>query len=362
MSANAALQDAAVGRAVDLRRYANGVLRRIVALLNRADAQLVAAIAEALMRMERDSFTVERLDALLSSVSAINARAYEAAFDALAPELRALAQAEANAQAAGLRKTVPPVVQLQFPIAAVSAEQAYAAAMARPFQGRLLAGWAKAVPEQRMAQIRNAIRQGVVQGQTTAQIVQGIRGSKALAYADGLLERPRRELATVVQTALSHVAQRTRAEFAKANSDLIKAVQWVATLDNRTTPECAARDGCLYSADDHTPIDGAPPWLGGPGALHFNCRSVDVPVLRSWKELGLDAAEVPPGVRASMDGAVPADLTYGEWFGRQSAARQDEIVGPTRGALFRAGKVTFDKFTDDKGRWLTLDQLNARGG
>jgi len=55
-------------------------------------------------------------------------------------------------------------------------------------------------------------------------------------------------------------------------------------------------------------------------------------------------------------------MTYGQWFARQSAARQDEIVGAKRGELFRAGKLSFDKFTDDKGRWLSLDELRQRWG
>lgn len=353
-SVNVLLQDRAVDHAIDLRRYANHVLRRIIATLNRSDAALAAALAEALMRMERDSFTVERLEVLLASVRTINAQAYAAVDAQLQRDVREIAGAEAEHQAVALRAIVPASV----PVTAVGIDQVYAAALARPFQGRLLRDWAAALEAGRLQGIRNAVRQGIVEGRTTPEIVRQIRGTKANAYADGLLERPRRELTTVVNTAISHTAQRARAEFYKANADIVQAVQWVSTLDDRTTPECAIRDGLLYTAETHAPIDHSIPWLGGPGALHFNCRSVDVAVIKSWKDLGLpgDAA-----TRASMDGQVPADLTYAEWFARQSAARQDEIVGPTRGELFRAGKVSFEKFTDDKGRWLTIEQLKARG-
>ena len=122
---------------------------------------------------------------------------------------------------------------------------------------------------------------------------------------------------------------------------------------------CRVRDGLLYDTK-HKPLGHKIPWLDGPGRLHFNCRSVSVPVLKSWRELGIDADELPAGTRASMDGQVPADLTYAQWFAKQSAKRQDEIVGPTRGRLYRAGRVTFDRFSDDKGRWLTLEQLQDR--
>jgi hypothetical protein len=42
------------------------------------------------------------------------------------------------------------------------------------------------------------------------------------------------------------------------------------------------------------------------------------------------------------------------------AARQDEIVGPTRGALMRSGKLPFDSLYTDRGEYLTLDQLRER--
>lgn len=361
MTANAALADAAVDHAVDLQRYSNGVIYRMIAVLNRADARLMAALTEALMQFDAATFTVERLEALLHSVRAINAEAYAALDAALSQELRELAAVESAANAAQLRAALPSVVQLRFPVAAVSAEQVYAAAMSQPFQGRLLRDWARALEAGRLDQVKAAVRAGYMDGQTSAEIIRRVRGTRAGRFEDGILSRPRREVATIVQTALSHTAQSARQASYDANADLVKAVRWVSTLDSRTSPMCAARDSKQYTADGkHKPIGHTIPWLQGPGRLHFNCRSVSVPVLRSWRELGIDADEMPAGQRASMDGAVPAEMTYAQWFARQSAARQDEIVGPERGRLFRAGKVTFERFTDNRGRFLTLAQLRAR--
>jgi hypothetical protein len=356
---NEALQDKAIDRAIDLQRYQRGIVLRLIAILNRTDARLTAQLSEALMQLERDSFTVERLDALLTSVRSLNAQAYAAVFAELEPQMRTLAEVESGYQAGLFKATLPSVVQLQFPVAGVSIEQVYAAAVSRPFQGRLLAGWAANVEASRMVLIRNAVRQGYVEGRTTAEIIQTIRGSRALNYADGLLDRARRELATVVQTALSHTAQTARQAFYDANASVIKALKWTSTLDSRTSEGCIVRDGLLYDPETHKPIDSKVPWLGGPGALHFNCRSVSTPVTKSWRELGIDMAEMPAGTRASMDGQVPADLSYGDWLKRQSAARQDEILGPVRGKLLRSG-TPLDKFSDDKGRWLTLPQLLER--
>jgi len=123
------------------------------------------------------------------------------------------------------------------------------------------------------------------------------------------------------------------------------------------------RDGLQYSADGkHTPIGHKVPWGAGPGRLHFNCRSVSVPVLKSWRELGFDVDELSAGTRASMDGQVPAEQTYGQWLARQPADRQDEILGVERARLLRAGKLTVERFHDDKGRWLSLADLRKRLG
>jgi hypothetical protein len=357
---NSRLRDRQLDHAVSVRQYGEGVLRRMIAVLNRSDARLMAQLTEALMRLDRTAFTVERLEGMLAAVRATNAAAYREVFERFERELRDLAEVEASAQAATVRGSMPASVASRVSIAPVAVEQVYAAAMARPFQGRLLRGWAANLEQGRLTQVSNAVRAGVVEGRTTAEIIRAIRGTREAGYADGLLNRPRRELATIVQTAVSHTAQIARREFYNANTDLVAAVQWVSTLDNRTTPECAIRDGLQYTTEGE-PIGHSVPWLDGPGRLHFNCRSVDVPVLKSWRELGIDANELPAGTRASMDGQVPAETTYGDWLLRQSAARQDEILGPTRGAMLREGR-TLPEFYDGKGRPLTLDELRKRSG
>ncbi|WP_426269152.1 phage minor head protein [Dyella kyungheensis] len=359
---NQGLQDWAIDHEHDLRRFANGVVQRIIAVLNRTDARLTAQLGEALLRLDRESFTVERLNTLIESVRSLNQQAYVAILVDLQSEMKDLAGVESTAQASGMRAALPAQVLTKFPVAAVSADQVYAAAVSRPFQGRLLRDWASNLEASRLNAIRNAVRAGFVEGKTTSDIIKSIRGSRAMNYRDGILERPRRELAAVVQTALSHTAQTARQSMMDANADLVKAVEWVSTLDTRTSPMCRIRDGLRYTADTHKPIGHSIPWGEGPGRLHFNCRSVSVPVLKSWRELGIDADEMPAGARASMDGQVPADQTYAQWFAKQPAARQDEILGPERAKMYRSGNVSFGQFYNDKGQFLTLSKLSARSG
>lgn len=357
---NATLQDEYVAHAVSLEKYKVGVVRRIIALLNRSDANLAAALAEALEKMPAESFTVERLEVLLDQVRSVNAAAYAQVDKELQADLKELSGYEVNWQQKLFETVLPEPVLVHFPITGVTVNQVYAAAMSRPFQGRLLKDWSANIEADRMVKVRNAIRGGYLEGKTTDQIVRSIRGTRAAGYADGFLERPRQDLAAVVRTAISHTASTARQEFTKANADIIKAERWVSTLDNKTSEPCRIRDQLEYTADTHKPIGHKVPWLQGPGKLHWNCRSTSSPVTKSWKELGMDIGEMTPGQRASMDGTVPADTNYSDWLGRQSAARQIEVLGPTRYQMLKDGKITMDQFYSPTGEWLTIKQRDAQ--
>ena len=67
------------------------------------------------------------------------------------------------------------------------------------------------------------------------------------------------------------------------------------------------------------------------------------------------------GTRASMDGQIPADTSYLDWLARQSPQRQDQILGPERGRMYRAGDIRLSDMYTDKGEWISLAQLKALG-
>lgn len=357
---NERLRDEAVAHAIGLNRYSTGVVRRIIAILNRTDADLVARIAEALTRVEPSVLTIERLESLLASVRDLNVQAYRAAYGAIPEDMASLADYETDWQFRSLQAAFPADARALIVFNRVSGPSAYAAALARPFQGGLLKEWATSGEQGRMKAVRDAIRLGYLEGRTTDEIIRTIRGTRAKQFKDGLLDRSRRSVETMVRTALSHTAAVARDEVYRGNGDIIKAEGWVSTLDGKTSPFCRVRDGLRYTVGTHKPIGHSVPWLQGPGRLHFQCRSTSAPVTRSFRELGIDIDEISPGSRASMDGQVPADLTYSQWLAKQSAARQDDILGPARGRLLRQGGVSPDQLYSPRGDFLTLEQLRAR--
>lgn len=349
VTVNQALLEAQIGHQIDIAHYSNGVVNRLIGMLNKVDRDLFIQLMSALEQMSPESFTVERLDSMLMSVRMMNARAYQSMGSALTGDLGLLAGAEVKYQNELFIRLLP----VQLSVATVDAGQVYAAAMARPMQG--------SIESDRMTRIRDAIRMGYVEGQTTSQIVQRIRGTRARGYEDGIIEIDRRNAESVVRTAIGHTAGTARDKFYKANNDLVKAIVWTSTLDTRTSPICRSRDGKRYDMN-HKPVGHTFPWLGGPGMAHWNCRSTSVPVVKGLSEiLGIEGlSDFSPSTRASMDGQVPADISYGEWLKKQSAKRQIEILGPNRAALFRTGELPVEKFVNDKGKSLTLEQLKAK--
>lgn len=341
---NDALLHAAIDHSIDQARYSSGVIRRIIAILNKADSHLFLRLTDALEQMPPDMFSVQRLESLLAEVRDLNARAYATIRQNLESELADLVRYEIGYQ----QQLFAHVLPVQVGFASVSVETAYVAAMARPFQGRLLSEWAAGIESDRMARIRDTIRIGFVEGQTVADMVRQLRGTQARGFEDGIIQIDRRNAESIVRTAVSHTANFARQRFYEGNSGLIKGLRWVATLDGRTSPICRARDGKVF------PVNSGP----RPPA-HWGCRSTTAPVLKSWRELGIDMAEMPQSTRASMDGQVPGDMNYGQWLGKQSAARQDEILGVSRGKLFREG-MGVDRFVDNKGRTLTIDELRRK--
>jgi hypothetical protein len=348
---NEALQDSLILHQVKLQHYSNGVASRIIKLISEVDKDLQNAIINALENLPPESFKVSRLNKLLESIREINNTAFSDAFETLDNELKEFSTSEA----AYYQNTYDKATPIQISIASINPEQIYTAAMAQPFQGKLLKEWFNDLEASKAIRIRDAIRMGYVESKPIAEIVRGIVGTKKNKYTDGILDISRRNAEGITRTALGHMASFTRDRFFDANSDVIKAIQWQSTLDNRTSNPCRLRDNKLYTLDKK-PIGHSLPWGGGAGNFHFNCRSFSIGITKSWRELGFDIDEAPETTRQSMNGQVPSDLSYGDWLRKQSAETQNEVLGKTRAKLFRDG-ASIESFANNKGKILTLKEL-----
>lgn len=205
------------------------------------------------------------------------------------------------------------------------------AAVDRPYLGAKTEQWFQSMLEGPVEnKVKAWVQTGIQRGLTTDEIVRGLRGSRGQT---GILEQPQHAVAALVRTAATHASTQARLE----SFEGIGVDRWrfVATLDHRTSEICAAHDGETFPLGEGP----APP-------LHPNCRSTAVP----------DFGE-QIGTRASQDGQVDANTTYTQWFGKQSAAEQDQILGKKKAAAFRAGKLPFKKMVGTDLEPLTLEEL-----
>lgn len=187
--------------------------------------------------------------------------------------------------------------------------------------------------------IISEIRAGIVSGEGTKEMVHRLTSLLSIQAASA--ER-------MVRSVVMHTMNTARLELYKANRDVIKAVQYVATLDTKNCLVCGTLDGKTWDLDEQHPT---PP-------MHYNCRCVLAPITKSWRELGIDKDEIPPTMRSSMNGYVPETMDYTEWLAKQSEKTQAEILGPTRLKLYKQG-LPIEKMVRN-GKPLTIEELRQK--
>ena len=212
-------------------------------------------------------------------------------------------------------------------------------------------------------QFSQVVRNGLLTGETTQSIAKRLIGSLQfgqeaktvgqIAAAGGQLTQVAdNQIMALVRTSINQVANAASQQVYEANQDITQKYRYVATLDTRTSAICRALDGREFEY--------------GKGPLppqHFNCRSTTVPVI--------DPNILPPSTtatRASEDGQVPINETYGQWLAKQPRATQADALGPGKVAYFNrlANKYgptdAMAKLVRDDGSELTLAQLRSRYG
>lgn len=406
-TSNDDLRDLLIARTLDLQGFGVGVTRRLVALLDQAEEDLIERLRREGARIGLGEANVlatkkrvARLEALIKDLQALRGAAYRKAYGQLRDELKELAVAEGAYTSASLQQAIA-IVEFEAQLPAPGTLRALVTS--QPFRGAFLREWIAKLERDDARRVRDAIRLGVIEGQGLDAIVQRIRGTRSLGYSDGILQASRREIEAVVRTALGHVSNRAREAAFLANQDVINGVMWVSVLDGRTTTVCASRDGAVAALPGQ--VDELPagtPRLQPPNVrppAHFACRSLVVGVINGIGVVGdrpfitstktgkarqidfVEAAREKAGRRwsgltrggrarlvaqereawaAKNIGIVPGKTTYEQFIARQSARFQDDWLGPSRGALYRRGGLELQDFVSPTGREWTLAELAER--
>lgn len=259
-----------------------------------------------------------------------------AATQTMQSDLIKIAEAEAAVQGRILRRVIPSGIELNLMGPDV---QRMAAIVGRPLGG-----------------LRFADRIRKNYGELASAMQTSLGVSIGLGEGMGPAQRRlRREVADIgvnratvlARTEIQRVANETAEELYEANGDVLRGMQWVATLDGRTCPVCGSLDGQVF--DFQSGPAQRPP-------AHAQCRCMLAPVVKGVDEIGIDLSRLPAETRASMNGEVAGPISYRDWFDRQPASFQREVLGPARYKLYASGGLGIDSMVQDF-RTLRISEL-----
>jgi SPP1 gp7 family putative phage head morphogenesis protein len=401
--------------AIDLNRYSNSVARRVINAYNDIiiDATNQLRVIDDLAAPDKAA----RLRGILAQLKQSLATWAGDATELTATELQGLAELQSEFVTDQLRKVLPAgsrdavrtvEISPQFAQSVVTtdptqlnvvalSDDLFAAVQGAPAtfsltaakgatitlpNGEVLTKAFRGVAVDQAERFSQVVRNGLLTGETTPSIAKRLigrlersgerlifgevatttrqlraAGVKSIVASGGeLTAMADNQIMSLVRTSINQVANSASMVVYEANQDVTKKYQYVATLDSLTSPICRALDGQEF------------PYGKGPTPpQHFNCRSKVVAVI-DYKGLGFPELESEFETRASKDGQVPANTTYGQWLKDQPLKTQQDVLGASKVPYFNrlvekyGARDAMAKLVRDDGSELTLDQLRKRYG
>lgn len=329
MSSNQYLIDALTSRQIFIERYSKGESKRLLKQLNSLSSQLKTLINSEYERTKAISLA-KKVETLTNKILTGYGGDLTKGLEAFAKEEAQFAGQAIVAATTATKYNAPSLNLINAILTKEKMELISGDTVKKLTVDQAITAFTKS----KSKEIAQIVRDGATVGRTSQEIAREIT-----SLVD---TRTRQQAESLVRTVTNFTGGQARQATYKENDDVIVGEEYVATLDSRTTITCAGFDGKIFPIGEG-PI---PP-------IHWGCRSVRIPSIDPEFNLGAQVT----GERASIDGPVSAQTTYGGWLKRQSHEVQDEVLGVERAKLFRSGKISIGNFTDDIGKVYTLDEL-----
>lgn len=384
---------------VYLERVKSGEVKKADDLFVR----LIAELSRILFRLRlSDLGTLPKIRAakLLKDVEKLHTDEYQKHLVAFAASLRELAEEEREFELESLNEaTIDELEPDDGGDEAIAALWPTVQEQPMSATGKLLAAYLALWMAQEVARATDLVRKAIAEGWSPNDLLYAFRGTAEKHFDDGLIASARRNTNTTIRTAMQHVSSAAR--WATMRSIVLRprstprtgeddAVQvntegvvtriprsaretarlagvkvgdrvallgyrWISILDSKTSQVCRSLDGQVFKFGQG-PIPPA----------HPNCRSsIIAELLGRWKKRDKTGRFTKDDrARPSSDGDISVRTTYYEWLKTQSAEFQDDVLGPTRGKLFRKGGLSAEAFArlnlDRNFEPMTLDEMRRR--
>ena len=369
--------------AIDLNRFSNSVSKKLVTSYN----NVILKAVEQLEKIEkqplnkRPAYKTARLRALIKQTKeSLNSWA-DGSVDELIAELEGVAKVQAGFIENQLKKSIPQGMQqkihdqIGYSINSVAVSPSFAKSVVSTdptalnlsvlksdlagtkapkgtFKLTAKQGQTKTLPngevvkkafrglaQSQTKRFNQVVKTGLLSGETTADIVRQMVGNlsfgekaktlKQIQLAGGeLTKMANGQVMTIVRTTVNQVTNTASQSVYKANPEVTEEYRYVATLDSRTSPVCRDLDGQVFKYNQ-----------GPVPPQHFGCRSTTVAVV-NYKKWGFTPP--PVGKRASADGPVPANTTYGKWLYGERA----------KGSKFKPGAEQIAALGEQKAKYF----------
>jgi hypothetical protein len=349
-SADKFVADLLIEHSINLLRFGAGVRAKVLAILQRMEVELTAM----LVGDQISDLTRDRAASLLKETSTVIGEYYDEINGVVTAKASGLADASAAAVGDAIKKAVQVVVDVAMPT------QHMLEVMASDvlIHGAPSAAWWERQAGDTAFRFANEVRQGIAQAETNSQIVARIAGTK---LKPGVMNVSRDSAYRLVQASVQTVANEARRMTYESNKEIVDGIQQVSTLDGRTSDICIAYSGAMWDMN-YEPMGGTTLPYNGGCPRHWGCRSVEVPVLKSFASMGIDLPEFPMSTRASVDGQVGANMTMKQFLEGKSEAFQNELLGKGKAQLWRDGTITLQQLLDQSGNPLSLADLLRKYG
>lgn len=338
MTSRQLLIDSATRHQVFLNRFAGSTYNDLIKFVNQARRETNALLINA-----PENMTKRRYERLVKELRKVNRAIYKDLTGQARNTMIELAEYEAGFT----QRLLDQAIDTPFETVIPATKQLQAAAFTTIMDavpgvdkrvGLTVGDALRQFGVRKAGEITSIARTGFALGKTNQQITNDINNFTKNTVA--------RQADTLTRTITNHVAAQARNSFYEENDQYLGNYRVVATLDSRTSHTCQSLDGKEYSPEEFN----RPPY-------HWNCRSTYIRI--PLPEFEKDLPEFGRPSKGDSKEVVSSRTTYAGWIRDQSKGFQDEVLGPARGKLLRAG-MPVDGFVDGNFQTLNLDQLRTK--
>jgi SPP1 gp7 family putative phage head morphogenesis protein len=251
-----------MSHAVNLGRFESHEAAKLLQIFEALEAELIRQLRW--HDPTEPTLTVyqrQRAEKLLAHVRSVIGDYYRQMHRTLRVDLRELATTEATlTQALGAEIVVDTLFSVGVPETTLKA-------MVNDLilEGRPLKDWWSRQATGTLDRYAAVIRQGLVRGDSVNDMVRVLQGTRERRFQDGVFQRSKTDVQTLVRTSVQSVANESRIETFRQNSDVLRGMEWLTGADSAVCPICRPLSGQTWNLDGRKlpgtrlAFPGAPP-------------------------------------------------------------------------------------------------------